>query len=488
VQEKRRPLNKRIEVSFRAKMALMAGAVTGVIVLVACYSLWGLTYRFNLDGLDRYTLDLAQANLQRVQGRSHWQRLDESLSFVSGDDSESPSYRIWMEQRGRVDYISEQWPSEIDPRQWFVNWKDRGRMADAPRIPDRGTRISEANPALPLVGASFYDAYSDGVKWRVGVFDNFYGNLAIAVDVASFDARLDRLRRSFYLVVPIALVVAFISAWLVATRSLRPVERLTKAVEGLSPEGLGRRIERVGHEKEFRRLVEMFNEMMGRLEKSFDLARRFSADASHELKTPLARLQLELESALKASEPESQAQITYSNLLDEMGRLRGIVEKLTLLSSSDAGKLELSLDDVNLSEALESVIEDCEAMEASQRFELSIAPQIYVRADAVLLEQALQNVCGNALKYGKRGGIVRITLRKIEGRVVVEVGNEGNAIPHEKWERLFERFYRRDLSRSERVGGVGLGLSLSREIVRAHGGDLKLVRSDGVWTVFELSL
>ena len=275
---------------------------------------------------------------------------------------------------------------------------------------------------------------------------------------------------------------------MVATRSLRPVERLTAAVEGLSARGLGKRVERVGHEKEFQRLVDMFNEMTVRLEKSFDLTRRFSADASHELKTPLARLKMELEVALKEAEPESKEQVTYSNLLDEMARLSGIVDKLTLLSSSDAGKLELSLEAVNVSEMLENVVEDCEALSGGGRLERRIAGDICIEADRVLLEQALQNLCGNALKYGDSSGVVRVSLSEEGSLKRIEIANEGEAIPGAEWERLFERFYQRDLSRSDRVGGVGLGLSLSREIARAHGGDLKLVRSDGVWTVFELTL
>ncbi|MBT5814008.1 MAG: two-component sensor histidine kinase, partial [Opitutales bacterium] len=335
---------------------------------------------------------------------------------------------------------------------------------------------------------SFVNEYANGTLWRVGVFDNFYGNLVIAVDLDSFDARMDRLKSRYYFVAPLALVLAFSGAWFVAKRSLRPVEKLTLAVEGLSAERLDERIEEVGHEKEFQRLLGMFNEMVARLGKSFHQARRFSADASHELKTPLARLQMELEVALKEADLGSKEQVTYSNLLDEMARLGGVVDKLTLLSSSDAGKLEVSLSDVNLSEVLENVVEDCEAMSEGRCFELSIEPGVSVQADRVLLEQALQNVCSNALKHGSRNGVVKISLRQNLGRKIVEIANEGKAIPEAEWEQVFERFYQRDFSRSEQAGGVGLGLSLSREITRAHGGDLKLIRSDGDWTVFEFVL
>ncbi len=476
-------------ISFRTKIAILAGVITGGIVLAACLILWNLTYRFQLDGLDRDMLRIAQANMQRVYGRSHWERLDESLGFQTKDDEGNLRYRIRMQLRGRYGYVSSAWPEGLDPTKQFVQWDGLQESMEAPPLPDKSKPISNENPALQVLESSFRDEYVDGVRWRLGMFDNYYGSLAIAVDIDSFDSRMDGLKRRYYLVAPLALLFAFSGAWFVASRSLKPVKDLTLAVEVLSAQGLDQRLEEVAQEKEFRRLVRMYNEMLARMESSFEQARRFSADASHELKTPLARLQMELDAALKKAATGSNEQITYSNILDDIGHLNGVVEKLTLLSLSDAGRLELNLEDVSLNAMLANLVEDCNALAGGERIRLRAEFEVSVQADAVLLEQAIQNLCSNALKYGRESGVVEISLtRTEEERAFLKIANEGDAIPDDDWERIFDRFYQRDLARSLPTEGAGLGLSLTREIIKAHGGHLKLQRSDGQWTVFVVIL
>lgn len=222
------------------------------------------------------------------------------------------------------------------------------------------------------------------------------------MDIETFDQGMDQLKRSYYLVLPLALVLAVSGAWLIAQRSLRPVNALTRAVEGVTEVGLDQRIEGSGYETEFQRLIRMHNEMMGRLEKAFYQATRFSADASHELKTPLARLQAEIEAALKNAPHESSDQQVYASLLDEIERLKGITEKLLLLSTSDTGKLKLTLESVNLSEMLKNVVEDCEARAEDRAIDATIPEDVFVEADTVLLEQAIQNLATNAFRYSDR--------------------------------------------------------------------------------------
>jgi two-component system, OmpR family, heavy metal sensor histidine kinase CusS len=481
-------MNGRFSISFRTKIALLAGAITGVIVLGACSLLWNMTYRFNLVSLDRDVLNIAQANMQRVVGRQHWVRLDESLSYLSGESEETLRYSIWAESRGRREYVSGNWPGSLGLRDRFASWEDRRNDANPPNPPDRQRPISESNPALKVLESSFVTENVDGVLWRVGVFYNFYGNLAIAVDLDNFDSRMDRLKWRYYLVAPLALFLAVSGGWFVAKRILRPVEKLTLAVEGLSAQELEKRIEEVGHEKEFQRLVGMFNEMMGRLEKSFFRIQRFSADASHELKTPLARVQMELEAALREAEAGSREQVMYSSFLDEIAWLGSVVEKLTLLSSSDSGKLQITRTQVDLGVMLKNVSEDCQAMTGGRIVDLEGEDNVKLSGDAVLLEQALQNLSRNAQQHGSAEGQIRFCLKTDSEWVWIQVANEGEPIGFEDQERIFERFFQTDLSRSTHEGGVGLGLSLSREIVRAHGGELRLKGSDEHWTIFEIKL
>jgi len=476
-----------IAFSFRTKIAILAGVITGVIVLAASLLLWKLTYHFNLEGIDRDVRNIAHANMQRAVGKAHWQRLDESLAFVAGNDSNSVRYLIWVESRGRMDYVSSGWPEETNPFSSIPDWKVSKKASELPKKPLKNVPISGENPALPIVDSYIYNKYVVGKNWRIAIFNNYYTNLAIAVDVDSFEVRMNRLKRSYYLVAPGALILAISGAWFVARRSLRPVELLTRAVDRVTARGLGERIEEVGHEKEFHRLVSIFNDMMGRLEKSFHQARRFSADASHELKTPLARLQMRLEQALKTAPTDSDEQETYSCLLDDLSRLSGIVDKLTLLSSSDQGRLQLVMKKIDLGELLECVAEDWKAVAGDERVEVAFKGNAHVEADALLLEQALQNLTSNALKYGRSDGKLRLSLDSDSGHALVRVWNQGDAIGEEYRDKIFDRFYRANSSRGAQSGG-GLGLSLSREIVRAHSGEISLERSDGFWTVFLLRL
>ncbi len=473
--------------SFQTKIAVLAGTITGAIVLAASVFLWKLTYQFNLESLDRDIHYIAQRNLMRVVGRSHWERLEESLSFLSSSADGSLHYFLWVETRGRKEFFSQGWPTGLDPSTHFADWSKRRDSASMPLPPSKNQPMSESNPALEIINTYVYDEYVANRKYRIGVFDNFYTTLAIAVDIGSFEERMNQLKRGYFLVTPFALLLAVAGAWIVARRSLRPVESLTQAVESVTEQGLDQRIDEVGHEKEFLRLVQMFNEMMVRLEKAFHQARRFSADASHELKTPLARLQMELEDALKKSSPESKEQASYSSLLDELSRLRSIVEKLTLLSSSDQGKLPLALEEVDLGELIARVAEDCEAMVGAHRIEVSIEKSVHARVDGLLMEQALHNLMSNALKHGNLDGLVRLSLSVGEGLVSLRVWNQGNAISGADREKIFDRFYRTHEPRGDRTGG-GLGLSLSREIARAHNGEVVLERSDGEWTVFRLEI
>ena len=167
---------------------------------------------------------------------------------------------------------------------------------------------------------------------------NPYVTFILGADIGDFNARMIKLRNTFLATLPVVLLLAAGGAWLVARRALNPVTSLTHIAENVTAQGLNQRIPAMTWDQEFNRLVTVFNEMLSRLEESFQQATRFSADASHELKTPLARLQIELEQALENAPSDSSQQEIYSSLLDEISRLKAIVQKLLLLSLADAGR------------------------------------------------------------------------------------------------------------------------------------------------------
>ena len=475
--------------SFRLRFALLAGVIAALLLVAAGGYAWRLTVRFNLDRLDRELRNLGAANLDRVVGDEHWRRVESALGFVSGTDR-PPGYAIWVANYGREVYRSPHWPREVAPESLALSDTYEGgvRITAPPPPPRTGEPISQRNPSLPRRESRFFSMTAEGTSWRVAVMGNPYTAFVLAANIDEFNAGLVDLRRAFLAALPVALLLIGGGAWFLAGRALRPVQTLTQATERVTARGLDQRIAAPGNDREFQRLVTVFNEMMDRLEKSFHQATRFSADASHELKTPLALLQAELEQALATAPAGSTQQQTYTSLLEEVHRLKAIVQKLLLLSLADSGRLELHREPTDLTALLTNVIEDSTALAPTLTIERNLAAGITVEADAVLLEQALQNLAGNAIKYNREGGRIHFALRVESGVALVEVGNTGSGIAAEDQTRVFERFFRGDRVRNRQSAGVGLGLSLSREILRAHGGDLKLGSSSDDWTLFVASL
>lgn len=475
--------------SFRLRLALLVGLSTAALLLAAGMLAWELTTRFNVDRLDAEIHRLAKANLERVNDRSHWERLEVALGFVAGSDR-PPPYVLWVKNHDRVEFRSNRWPPGLDPQSLTVPATYEGGLRfDHPPPPPRRAGISPENPGLPVRETASSTIAADGSSWRVAVTGNPYTVLVIAANLDQLNLDLVRLRHRYLVILPVILLLVGAAAWWLASRALQPVATLTAATERITAADLGQRIAAPGHDREFQRLVSVFNDMLDRLETGFHQARRFSADASHELKTPLARLQAELEHALDTAPPDSPSRQVYSGLLDEIQRLKAILEKLLLLALADGGRLALERTPTDLGGMLANIIEDSTALAPALRFESNLPQSIIAEVDPVLLEQALQNLAGNAIHYNQAGGAVRLSLTVENHHIAVTVANTGPGISAADRARVFDRFFRGDPARNRnRHGGVGLGLSLSREILRAHGGTLELAPTDGVWTTFVATL
>lgn len=326
----------------------------------------------------------------------------------------------------------------------------------------------------------------------MGVMGHERYTVVIGADLTAFTAENDLYRNLFLVACPLALLLLGGGGWWLATRALRPVELITQAAARINAKGLDERIPAVRSDDELARLVAVMNAMLERLERSFRQAARFSADAAHELKTPLTILQGQLEQALQEAEDGSPEQKNYGELLSEVQRLRSIIRKLLLLAQADAGQMRQGMEEVDLSEKANEVVEDVRELAPHLDIRADIAPSVRVRGDGDLLTQVLQNLATNAIKFNKansdHSGAIEITLRNGSGRALLQVSNTGEPLSTEEQRRIFERFYRGDPSRSRRVDGVGLGLSLAREIAASHGGDLRVDTERPGWVRFTLTL
>jgi heavy metal sensor kinase len=348
-----------------------------------------------------------------------------------------------------------------------------------PPGPDRPGQPFRPPPPLPMALRQpvLRTVAFNGAAWQMGVFGNPEVTLYVGIGLQTHAAEMARVRAAFAVAFSTALLCIALGSWLLSGRALRPVRELTRTIAGVSAQGLNRRVSPDNRAVEFQELLLMFNAMMDRLERSFTQAMRFSADAAHELKTPLTILQGELEQALQSAAPEQEK--TLTRLLEEVQRLKSIVQKLLLLATADAGQITIHREAVDLSGMLEDIVEDMAILAPALDVQSQIQGGIVAQADGDLLRQALQNLAMNAVKHTPDGGKIRLFLRRQDGATGCTVQNSGDIPPGDR-AKVFERFYRIDASRT-RAGdaagngeGTGLGLSLAREIARAHGGDVTL--------------
>ena len=349
--------------------------------------------------------------------------------------------------------------------------------------PDSPVTLQRAPPPPPRVALA--RRLVDGAEWHLALASTAVARVAVGVDARVIEADMKGIRNAFLVALPFALVLIGLGSWLFAARALRPVHKLVTTTRKVTVEGLGQRIDATGEDKEFAELIEVYNRMLGRLERSFQQAHRFTADAAHELKTPLAIVQGQLERAINQTEGRA-IQATLTSVLDEVRRLSVISRKLLLLSQADAGRLTIVREPVDLSAMLEELMEDTRMLAPHLILHPNIQSGLQLQADSGLLRQVLHNLISNAIKYNVDGGWIRIATSRWAQRIEVVVSNASLGIPAQDRSKIFERFFRADPAHSRHVEGVGLGLSLSREIARAHGGDLSL-KSDAAGAV-EFSL
>ena len=274
--------------------------------------------------------------------------------------------------------------------------------------------------------------------------------------------------------VPLALVLTALGAWLLSRLAMRPVNRLRDAMKAVTPQGLDTRLPDTGEDLEFKELIAAYNTMLARLERSFQQASRFSANAAHELKTPLTILRGRLEQ-LRSSSGNNALQADLAQLQDEVSRLSAITRKLLLLSQADAGRIELSLAPLDMSELLELLAADARMLAPDRVLNVQIERGLLIQGDAVLIRQLLNNLLSNALRYTPGGGTIVMQARRVTTGIEIRVNNSCLPLSATDRTHFFERFYRADAARNRQHDGNGLGLSLALEIAKAHGGTLALL-------------
>jgi heavy metal sensor kinase len=319
-----------------------------------------------------------------------------------------------------------------------------------------------------------------------------FGFAAAAEPLSVIEEGLSRLRRDFFAGVPLVLLLASLGGYFLARQSLRPIASMNLQTQHITAERLSDRLDITNPRDELGRLATTINDLLTRLETSFKEQQRFIADASHELRTPLAVLRGETEVALGKSRTTQEYQESLALIKDEAERLSRIVEDLFILARQPVDAPTVLMKE-RLS--LNEVVRDCgrAAQVLANRkgvrlqTESDSAP-IFLSGDDELLKRMILNLLENAVKYTPEGGEISVRLARQNGNARIVVRDTGLGIPQADQPYIFDRFYRVDKARSRALGGGGLGLSIVRWIVNAHGGKVEVQSTPGKGSAFTVEL
>jgi len=287
-----------------------------------------------------------------------------------------------------------------------------------------------------------------------------------------------------------AAILGLAGGWILTRKALAPVAALTAAASRVNEHHLRESLPRTGNGDELDRLTEVFNDMTARLAGSFQRIREFTLHASHELKTPLTVLHGELEAALQDGGLSAEHRERCATQLDEVQRLAIIVDGLTLLTRAGAGEVRLAREPVRLDELVHDAFADAQILAQPRNLEVSLDPcePLTIIGDRNRLRQLLLNLSDNAVKYNVAGGKVALALFRRDQRAELKITNSGPGIAPERQARVFDPFFRGDASHNNDVEGSGLGLSIARWIVSAHGGAITFDSKPGRQTTVTVRL
>lgn len=517
-------------VSFRTRVIVLATLTVSATVAAVVFVGWSRIVKFELTRLDeRLCMELRRIDTQPGMGQDVARLQNDLMSKLRVSAPEQVMVRV-ESVAGRPAFQTANWSDDINLLRGLPLPSDdasaltgarpvdgspeRPPRAERPRGPNRppgpdrppgpGYPAVEERPPRPDGPPAFErSAEADfapgaqpdgrsrpgqrncqvssfeaqGKQWRAAFTAQPRQRSLVAVDVAATQAELQNAYRSaLALVIPLALLLTGLGALLLSSMTMSPVNRLRNAMKSVDQKALAQRLATGDEDREFKELIAAYNTMLERLALSFRQASRFSSDAAHELQTPLTILQGHLERALNsAGHSSDKSDLTV--MLDEVGRLSAITRKLLLLSQADAGHLALHLTPVVLTAMLQGLVLDADMLTTGQEVASTIAPGLVVQADALLLTQLFNNLITNAVRYCLPHGRIEVLAQRLPGGVEVVFANSTSAISADARAQFFDRFYRGDAAHNRQVEGSGLGLSLAREIAKAHGGELSLVPS-----------
>ncbi len=325
-------------------------------------------------------------------------------------------------------------------------------------------------------------------RFRVPVQGGFYV-VQIGKPIEKLDQEIFEIIKGIAFGLITAMVLLVFLSYLIAGKALKPIGVIDRLAREISDKNLSVRIPLGQSRDELYRLSESLNRMFDRLESSFETQKEFIASASHELKSPLALLQLSMENGIQHPDLPESLRDPLMRQTDIVRRMSRLVKNLLDLSSLEL-KEYLDLKEINLAELLKSVLSDYEVVFSAKKIDVQahIPPKLSVKGDWENLQRAVINLVDNAVKYNHEGGKIILEASTKNRGVHLSLFNTGRGIPAADLDRVFEQFYRVEKSRSAEYGGSGLGLSIVKRIIELHGGRIDIESEPSAWTRVNINL
>jgi heavy metal sensor kinase len=355
------------------------------------------------------------------------------------------------------------------------------------------TRPYQPLPPADSWQVTFFTTNLDDLQYRIAMrsidVNGRTFRIRAAVNTEPFDQALDRFQHILEETLPALVILASLTGYWLSGRALSPVKEIIRTARGIGVQDLAGRLTVSEPQDELRSLTETLNDMLARIESSVKRITQFTADASHDLRTPLALIRSSAELALRRARTEEEYRETLSRILAASEETTHLIENLLTLARADAGAEDLLFGPTDLLAQVQKAAEEARILASTKGIQISKESSpgpLWISADERALQRLLLIVLENAVKYTPEGGHIGIHLAGEQGSAIIEIRDSGIGISEKDLPHIFERFYRADQARSREPGGSGLGLSIALWIVEKHGGRIEARSTSGSGSVFRL--
>ncbi len=448
----------------RTRLTLQFTILVSTIVLIAFMSIYFFTYQFSEREFYRRLKEKAITNailLIKVEGVDS--ALLQLIDRAKRDNLYKETIRIYDHDNKEI-YFSGDTTKFLDPNS-FDNVRKFGELT----IEKNG---------FDVIGVLFRDKGFD------------YVVVAAAVDING-SARLKDLQTLLTFSFLVLTAVVFISGWIYSGRALRPIKRIMAEVKSISPQNLDQRLKESPYEDEMGKLILIFNELLGRIAKAFQLQKMFVSNVSHELKNPLTNITSQLEVTLLKERTKEEYKQTIESVLEDIRGLNQLSNSLLELARLNREQDSFTMNRVRLDEIIWDVRDFISTIDPTYRVEVSIHEmpedenKLTVLGNQYLLKIAFQNIVEHACKFAP-DKLAKVTLTSAKNELIVEISDRGPGIEKKDLNNVFEPFFRTDAT--SKVKGYGIGLPLSHRILSIHKGRVELDSSPGRGTVVRVAL